>query len=71
MPYGHGGAAWAALGPTVELRRTPYDAAAAAARLARSHWPHAVTWAEQFVLQQHSDVEALVAFTQIARDQMA
>jgi putative phosphoesterase len=71
MPYGHGGAAWAALGPTVELRGTPYDAAAAAARLARSHWPHAVTWAEQFVLQQHSDVEALVAFTQTARDQTA
>jgi len=71
MPYGHAGAAWALLGPGVELRRTPYDSAAAAARLAAGPWPRAAWWAETFVLQQASDAEALEVFTQIARDQTA
>jgi hypothetical protein len=71
MPYGHAGAAWALLGPGVELRRTPYDPAAAAARLAAGPWPRAAWWAETFVLQQASDAEALEVFTQIARDQTA
>jgi putative phosphoesterase len=69
MPYGHAGAAWALLGPGVELRRTPYDAVAAAARLAASAWSQAAWWAETYVLRQASDVEALDTFTQIARDQ--
>jgi putative phosphoesterase len=69
MPYGHAGAAWALLGPGVELRRTPYDPAAAATRLANSSWPRAAWWAETFVLQQASDTEALEVFTRIARDQ--
>jgi hypothetical protein len=64
MPYGHGGAAWALLGPRVELRRTYYDPAAAATRLANSSWPRAAWWAETFVLQQASDTEALAVFTQ-------
>jgi predicted phosphodiesterase len=34
LPYGHSGAAWALLGPDVTLRRTAYDARAAAAVLA-------------------------------------
>jgi hypothetical protein len=42
-----------------------------AARLAASPWPRAAWWAETFVLQQASDVEALEVFTQIARDQTA
>jgi len=71
MPYGHAGAAWALLGPGVELCRTPYDPAAAAARLAAGPWPRAAWWAETFVLQQASDAEALEVFTQIARDQTA
>jgi putative phosphoesterase len=71
MAYGHAGAAWALLGPGVELCRTPYDPAAAAARLAAGPWPRAAWWAETFVLQQASDAEALEVFTQIARDQTA
>jgi hypothetical protein len=51
MPYGHAGAAWALLGPGVELRRTSYAAAAAAARLVAGPWPRAAWWAETFVLQ--------------------
>ena len=69
MPYGHGGAAWALLGPVVELRRTAYDPAAAAGLLAASPWLRAAWWAETFVRQQASDVEALETFTKIARDQ--
>ena len=69
MPYGHGGAAWALLGPGVELRRTAYDPAAAAGLLAASPWLRAAWWAETFVRQQASDVEALETFTKIARDQ--
>jgi hypothetical protein len=53
----------------VELRRTPYDPAAAATRLANNSWPRAAWWAETFVLQQASDTEALEVSTQIARDQ--
>ncbi len=66
MPYGHAGAAWALLGPGVELRRTAYDAADAAGRLGRSRWPGAQGWADEFVLRQYSDLEALEAFTQQA-----
>jgi putative phosphoesterase len=71
MPYGHPGAAWALLGPTVELRRTAYDAAEAAARLARSPWEGAARWAEEYVLHHYSDLEALEAFTRLAHDQPA
>jgi hypothetical protein len=66
MPYGHGDAAWALPGPGVKLRRTFYDPAAAATRLANSSWPRAAWWAETFVLQQASDTEALEVVTQIA-----
>ncbi len=66
MPYGHAGAAWALLGPSVELRRTPYDREAAAARLAASAWPRGAWWAESYVRHQASDVEALAVFTRIA-----
>jgi hypothetical protein len=44
---------------SVELRRTFYDPAAAATRLANSSWSRAAWWAETFVLQQASDIEAL------------
>ena len=69
MPYGHAGAAWALLGPGVELRRTPYDTAAAAAQLGQSRWPQAAAWAEEYVLGRYSDLEALDAFTRLAREQ--
>jgi putative phosphoesterase len=63
MPYGHDGAAWALLGPGVELRRTPYDTEAAARRLARSPWHRAAAWADEYVLHRYGDLEALEAFT--------
>lgn len=68
MPYGHAGASWALLGPAIELRRTHYDAEAAAARLRQSAVPGAGGWVEAYVLHQHSDLEALAVFTPMTRE---
>jgi diadenosine tetraphosphatase ApaH/serine/threonine PP2A family protein phosphatase len=68
MPYGHDGAAWALLGPGVELRRTRYDTAAAARRLAESPWHRASAWTDEYVLHRYSDLEALSAFTPKSKD---
>jgi hypothetical protein len=64
LPYGHQGASWAMLGPDVTLRRTRYDAGAAAAVL----WSVArdLPGIEGFtgnVRTPASDEEALKAFT--------
>ena len=70
MPYGPRGAAayWALLGPDVRLRRTPYDASAAAERMRASDWPGNAAFIEQNVLHgPPSDAEALALFTQWAR----
>ena len=69
MPYGHPGAGWALLGPDVMLRRTGYDAEAAARIIAASRHPGAQQWAAEYVLNHYSADEALEAFTAIARDQ--
>lgn len=39
MPFGDPGAYWAILGPDVELRSTPYDLSAAAARIEATAYP--------------------------------
>jgi predicted phosphodiesterase len=69
MPYGHPGAGWALLGPDVTLRRTLYDAEAAARVIEASRYPGAQQWAAEYVLNHYSDTEALGAFTEIAREQ--
>jgi len=69
MPYGHPGAGWALLGPDVMLRRTSYDAEAAARIIGASRHAGAQQWAAEYVLNHYSDTEALEAFTAIARDQ--
>jgi predicted phosphodiesterase len=63
MAYGPPGACWAVLGPQVELRRTTYDVAAAASRIAAGGHAAAQEWAREYVVTQYSDVEALAAFT--------
>jgi predicted phosphodiesterase len=65
MAYGPPGAYWAILGPAVELRRTAYDARAAAERIAASDYPDAAAWAEEYVVHPYDDVAALEAFTAI------
>jgi Calcineurin-like phosphoesterase superfamily domain len=62
MAYGPPGAYWALLGPQVELRRTSYDVAAAAARIAGSRHPDGARWAREQVLEPPGDAEALEAF---------
>jgi predicted phosphodiesterase len=69
MPYGHPDAGWALLGPDVMLRRTSYDAEAAARTIGASRYPGAPQWAAEYVLNHYSDTEALEAFTAIARNQ--
>jgi len=64
MPYGRPGAHWALLGDgDVQLRRTAFDAAAAAARIvAESGYPHATEFAENYIANTVSDAEALRVF---------
>ena len=54
MPFGRAGAYWVLLGPNVELRRTAYDLAAAAARISASDYPHAADFALRSVEQPPS-----------------
>ena len=70
MPYGPPGtvAYWALLGPDVRLRRTPYDAGAAAERMRASAWPGHEAFIDENVLHgPPSDAEVLALFTQWAR----
>ena len=59
MPYEEEpGAYWAALGPDVELRRTPYDLEAAVGRIATSGLPGAEAWAREYVYAVNGPNEA-------------
>ena len=62
MPFGAPGAAWLVLGPGVEFRHTPYDLAAAAARIRATGYPLAADFAARNVLQAPSEREMLEAF---------
>jgi predicted phosphodiesterase len=65
MPYGSTGAHWALLGdgPSISLRRTEYDTAAAAEEIiAESSCPDVAAWVDFFVRAPASDLEALAAF---------
>jgi predicted phosphodiesterase len=63
MSYGVPGACWALLGPGITLRSTSYDVELAAARIRSGGHPDAAAWADEYVLAQYSDAEALAAFT--------
>lgn len=62
MPYGEPGAHWLLLGPGIEPRRTPYDAARAVERIARTSYPDASSFAERHVLHPPSEEQMLAAF---------
>jgi predicted phosphodiesterase len=65
MPYGSTGAHWALLGdgPSISLRRTEYDTAAAAEEIiAESSCPDVAAWVDFFVRSPASDLAALAAF---------
>jgi predicted phosphodiesterase len=59
MPFGRPGACWLLLGPGLELRRTPYDLAAAAERIRSTNYPGAQEFAERHVLHCPSEAEIL------------
>ncbi len=68
MPYeaAPGNAFWCLLGADVELRRTAFDASAAADRIARTGMPDAAAWADEYVREQHPGGEASEYFEQLA-----
>jgi predicted phosphodiesterase len=59
MVFGPPGAYWLLLGPTPELRRTPYDLRAAADRIRVTAYPQAAEFAERNILQPPSEAEML------------
>jgi len=61
MPFGESGAYWLLLGPSVELRRTPYDFTNAAMRILETKYPQAQKFAEQNVLHPPSEEKMLEA----------
>jgi putative phosphoesterase len=68
MPYegAPGHAFWCLLGPGAELRRTAFDAPAAAAAIRASGMPGAEAWAAEYVLAQHPAEEATRFFEELA-----
>lgn len=66
MPYGQPGAHWLLLGPEIEFRRTPYDFAAAAARIQASEYPQAEDFATHAIVQPRSESEMLATFAKIS-----
>ncbi|MDQ6898867.1 MAG: metallophosphatase family protein [Candidatus Dormibacteraeota bacterium] len=62
MPYGGTGAFWLLLGPTVGLRRTPYDLEAAAAAIRATGGPGATEFAAQNVLATPPAKDAIDVF---------
>lgn len=70
LQYGHAGASWALLGPAVSLRRTIYDADAAAGRMRA--YANRLPGLESFITNVRTpvgDAQALAAFTQTIRQQ--
>jgi hypothetical protein len=63
MPFGKPGADWLLLGPTVQLRHTPYDLAKAAERIRDTKYPQAQDFAAHYVLQPPSEGEMLAVFS--------
>ncbi|HEY3070588.1 MAG TPA: metallophosphoesterase family protein [Gaiellaceae bacterium] len=70
MPYeGVAGiACWALLGPEVELRRSRYDAEAAAAAIRATGAPGADEFADEYVLAPESAEEATAYFERVASE---
>jgi putative phosphoesterase len=61
MPFEAPGAYWLLLGPTVELKRTQYDLAAAAQQVRHTSYPRAAEFAEQNILSTPNKKDMLAA----------
>jgi putative phosphoesterase len=62
MPFAEPGAYWLLLGPDVILRRTTYDLAGAADRIAATSYPNARDFAERYVVHPPSEQAMLEAY---------
>ncbi len=65
MPFGDPGAYWLLIGPDVQLRRTQYDLAAAAARIRRTSYPQAEEFAARNIIQPPSEAGILETFARV------
>jgi putative phosphoesterase len=65
MPFQEAGAYWLLLGPDVQLRRTAYDLADAAARIRATAYPQAEDFAARNVLQPPAEEAMLEAFSRV------
>ncbi|HET9342249.1 MAG TPA: metallophosphoesterase family protein [Candidatus Eremiobacteraceae bacterium] len=63
MPFGRPGAYWLLLGPDVQLRRTEYDLAAAAARVRATRYPQAEDFAASNIERPPTEEEVLDAWS--------
>ena len=68
MPFAPPGAYWLMLGPRVDLRRTDYDLAAAAARVRATAYPQAQEFAEKYILDPPSTAAMTTVFEGFAVD---
>ena len=64
MPFADPGAYWLLLGPDVQLRRSSYDLEAAAARIRRSGYPGAESFASQ-VITPRSEESTLASYAKV------
>jgi putative phosphoesterase len=71
MPYGSPGAHWVMLGPELDLRKTDYDAVAAAERIKSKDWAFADRFATENVLTVPSIEEATESMRKIEEEQAA
>jgi predicted phosphodiesterase len=62
MPFGTTGADWLLLGPDIELRKTTYDTAAAAAQFRRTEYPLVEDFAVRYILDSPPEEEFLTAW---------
>jgi len=65
MPFGDPGAYWLLIGPDVQLRRTQYDLAAAAARIRRTRYPQAEEFAARNIIRPPSEAGILESFARV------
>jgi predicted phosphodiesterase len=63
MPYGEPGAYWLLLGPDLQLRRTCYDSAEAAARISNTSFPQAKEFAQDQVIRPPTEELMLKALS--------
>ena len=65
MPFGEPGAYWLLLGPGIELRRTSYDLANAAAVIQGTKYPQAQDFAARNILHPPAEQDMLAAFSRV------